>query len=122
LILKDTAPEIMGIIMVVCLAAFLSSTEHTKLTSVTYMAATMFVPLQLALFFQKSTMGCSQVNPNHVLGLARQFPISVVFHVITTLCCILMEHQMRVRMDDLREIRNLRVRIKEKVQEAKKSK
>jgi hypothetical protein len=121
LILKDTAPEIMGIFMAFCLVAFLSSTEHTKLTSITYMAAALFVPLQLALFFQKPTMGCSEVNPNHVVELARQFPISVVYHVITTLCCLLMEHQMQVRMDDLREIRNLRVRIKEKIQEAKKS-
>ena len=124
LILKDSAPEIMGIFMVVCLAAFLSSKEHVKLTSFPYLVATMFLPLQLALFFQKPTIGCIEViqTDDATAILRRKFPISVVFHAIATLCCMLMEHQMRVRNGDIRDIRNLRIKINEKVQEKRKTK
>ena len=121
-ILEDSAPEIMGIIMVVCLVSFLSATVHTKLTSTPYMTATMFVPLQLALFFQKPTIGCTEslATFGSFEPTPRQFPISVVYHVIATGCCMLMEHQTNVRDRDLQGIRDLRTRITEKIQKPKK--
>lgn len=121
-ILEDSAPEIMGIIMVVCLVTFLSATEHTKLTSLPYMTATLFVPLQLALFFQKPTIGCigSLATFGSFEPTPRQFPISVVYHVIATGCCMLMEHQASVRNRDLQGIRDLRIKISETMQKPKK--
>lgn len=109
LVLNDSVTEVMGLIVVGALAFFLSNPINT-FSARSYMVSTMMIPLQISAFFQNKTMGCTEVlgNDDSIEALQRQFPISVVFHMIVSGCCWFMEYQLSSRRNDVKAVMTMR--------------
>jgi hypothetical protein len=91
-----------------CLAAFLAMKPPGTFSSPSYMLSTVFLPLQLSLFFTKPEIGCTHILttiPEQVQ--LRKFPVSVVYHSIVTACYFLMEYQSRAREHDVQAVMKL---------------
>jgi uncharacterized membrane protein len=115
LVINDSVVEIMGLIMVGLLAHVLSlqNDERSIFVHPSYMLATLLVPLQVATFFANKTMGCAHILGDVSEPLKRTFPVSLIFHVIVTVCCYFMIYQMKYRNKDIESVKELKRQLRE---------
>jgi hypothetical protein len=98
----------MGLIMMAALSYFLAQADKPiTFSDQYYMIATGLIPLQVAAYFQNQKMGCAHLVDG-AEPLDRDFPISMVFHTIVTICCWFMNYQMQLRNDEVKAVADMR--------------
>jgi hypothetical protein len=112
LIVQDACCEISGNLLMISLAAFLAMKPSGTFSSPFYILSTVFLPIQLSLFYTKQEIGCTHIlttipKAEEQVQL-RKFPVSVVYHSIVTACYFLMEYQSRAREQDVQAVMELR--------------
>ena len=115
LVINDSVVEIMGLIMVGLLAHVLSlkNDERSIFVHPSYVLATLLVPFQLATFFANKTMGCAHILGDVSEPLQRTFPVSIIFHVIVSVCCYFMIYQMKYRNKDIEFVKEMKMQLRE---------
>mmetsp|Transcript_13948 Transcript_13948/g.20605 ORF Transcript_13948/g.20605 Transcript_13948/m.20605 type:complete len:233 (-) Transcript_13948:984-1682(-) len=110
--IKDSAVEIMGLIMIGLLSTFVSRGGPMKFFDPSYIFATILVPAQIVTFFNNRKIGCQDLIDSETYEtlptLDRPFPISLVLHTVVTLSCLFMKYQMDARNKDVQAVRDLR--------------
>lgn len=122
-VLSDNACHMCAICMSLMLTYFLSADPPEGVSSRKYMAANVFLPAILTLFFTRTTNSCvddlllqaGMTAEPHV----HSFPVAVVFHIIVTLSVWFMGLQAQKGQQNLDQIITIRKQMNVKIPKKK---
>lgn len=137
-VINDTLCEFLGVIMGCCISFFLTqqfnggrivlstSAGESFFTNKAYMMATGLVPAVLNFYFKRSKIDVSCLDHDYstisadttwvrhtekegsLSSAVRGFPVVIVFHVITTVCCWFMEMQQSQQIKNVKMMENFK--------------
>ena len=121
MVLRNGLCEYVGVFQSALVAYYLGREDVTlgDFTPHAYMMSAVLVPAQLSLFFQtRDLVGCAGAaaplgGGEEGRGEARQFPISVVFHVIVTVSCWFMKMGRNKSDEQVGTVESLKRQVEE---------
>jgi len=114
LLFSDGLVELVNLIIAICLCRFTGMKTRGDFSSAFYFSAASLIPFCLGLFFNTERYGCVVDSSGDLLAggdsvmTERQFPVSVLFHLIVTGCYYFMKMNMGQCNKNLYAVERLR--------------